>query len=151
MWKCIWKGNEINTSLGYNVITQALSPEYNMWKQTCKHTIHLLLSHAILRSIYAIVKPRSHCPSFQSRRRYGVDTGANRDHIVATPASPALSRDTLRWTGVHREVAPVVSMFLKQPELSRTGLRNNAGLFRVITVALPAWTVSPPYDHRAKP
>jgi len=38
------------------------------------------------------VKPRSH--SFQSRRRYGVDTGTNWDHSVATPASTALNRDT---------------------------------------------------------
>jgi len=45
-------------------------------------------------SLSKTVKPRSHCPGFQSRRRYGVDTGAHRDHAVATPASTALNRDT---------------------------------------------------------
>ena len=40
------------------------------------------------------VKPRSHCPGFLSRRRYGKDTGANLDHTVATPTSTALNRDT---------------------------------------------------------
>jgi len=38
--------------------------------------------------------PRSHCPGFQSRRRYGVDTGAHRDNTLATPTSTALNRDT---------------------------------------------------------
>jgi len=45
-------------------------------------------------NIVAVLKPRSHCPGFQSRRRYGVDTVAHRDHTVATPASTALNRDT---------------------------------------------------------
>ena len=40
------------------------------------------------------LKPRSHCPGFQSRRRYGVDNEAHRNHTVATPASTALNRDT---------------------------------------------------------
>jgi len=40
------------------------------------------------------IKPRSHCPGFQSRWRYGVDTGAHRDHIVATPTRTALNRGT---------------------------------------------------------
>jgi len=30
----------------------------------------------------------------QSRKRYGVDTGAHWDHTVATPADTALNRDT---------------------------------------------------------
>jgi len=36
------------------------------------------------------LKPRSHGPGFHYRRRYGVDTRANRDHTVATPARAAL-------------------------------------------------------------
>jgi len=40
------------------------------------------------------LKPRLHCPGFQSRRRYGVDIRAHRDHTVATPASTAFHRDT---------------------------------------------------------
>ena len=40
------------------------------------------------------IKPRSHCSGFQSRRRYRVDTGAHRDHTVATPAITALNWDT---------------------------------------------------------
>ena len=41
-----------------------------------------------------LLKPHSHCPGFQSRRCYGVDTWAHRDHTVATPASISLNRDT---------------------------------------------------------
>ena len=47
------------------------------------------------------IQSRLHCPGFQSRRRYGVDTGAHRDHTVATPACTALNRDTPCWTGIH--------------------------------------------------
>jgi len=54
------------------------------------------------------------------------------------PASTALNPDTPCSTGVHRDVVPVVSKFLKPPELTGTVLKNNAGLFRGITVALPA-------------
>jgi len=42
-----------------------------------------------------ILKPRSHCPGFQYRCHYTVDTGAHRDHAVATPASTVL-------IGIHR-------------------------------------------------
>jgi len=39
------------------------------------------------------------------------DTPSLRDQAVATPASTALNRDTPCLTGVHRNVAPVVSFF----------------------------------------
>ena len=78
----------------------------------------------------ACLKPHSHCPRFQSPRCYGVDTGAHWDHAVVTPASTALNWDTPCWTGVHRNVAPVVSTFLKPLGLTeRNRLQNNASLF----------------------
>ena len=61
-------------------------------KGNCAHE-HIYVS--VFRNVLqnALFKPRSHCPGFQPRRRYGVDTGAHRDHAVATPASTALNRD----------------------------------------------------------
>ena len=38
----------------------------------------------------------------------------HRDHTVATLASTALNRYKSCWTGVHRDVAPVVSKFLNR-------------------------------------
>ena len=99
------------------------------------------------------VKPRSHCRGFQSRWRYGVDTGVHRDHTVATPASTTLNQDTPCWTGVHREVIPVVSNSFKQPGLTGTHrgakqrrlspghLRSSSGINRISTVRLPGDTV----------
>ena len=52
------------------------------------------IERGIFDTAVQCIKPRSHCPGFQPRRRYGVDTGAHRDHAVATPASTALNRDT---------------------------------------------------------
>jgi len=101
-----------------------------------------------------LFKPRSHCPGFQSRRRYGVDTGAHQDHTVATQASTALNRDTPCWTGVQRDVAPVVSKFLKPPGLTGTHRaakqhrlipghhRSYSGLNRIFTVRPPGETVA---------
>jgi len=100
------------------------------------------------------VKPRSHGPGFQSRRRYGVDTGVHRDHAIATPASTALNRDTPCWTGVHRDVAPVVSKTLKPPGLTGTHLaekqrrlvpghhRSSSGMTRISTVRPQGETVA---------
>jgi len=99
-------------------------------------------------------KPRSHCPGFQSRRRYCVNTGVHRDHAVATPASTALNRDTPCWTGVHRDVAPVVSKILKPPGLTATHRaarqrrlipghhRRSSGMNRISTVRPPGETVA---------
>jgi len=69
------------------------------------------------------LKPRSHCPGFQSRRRYVVGTWANQEHSVATSASTALNRDTQCWTGEHRPGSGPggFNYFLKQ--LGRTGMR----------------------------
>ena len=97
------------------------------------------------------LKPRSHCPGFQSRRRYGVGTGPYRDHTVATPASTTLNRDTPCWTGFHRVVA---GCFLKQPGLTWTHRaakqrrlipghhRNSSGMNRISTVRPPDDTVA---------
>ena len=41
----------------------------------------------------SFTKPCLHCPSFQPRRHYSVDTGANWDHAVAMSANIALNRD----------------------------------------------------------
>jgi len=91
---------------------------------------------------------------FKSQRRYGVDTGAHRDHTVATPASTALKRDTPCWTSVHREWAPVISIFLKQPGLTGTHRdakqswlipkhhRSSSGMNRISTVRTPGETVA---------
>jgi len=72
------------------------------------------------------------------------------DHTVATTASLSLDRDTPCWTGVHRKVSPVVSIF------ETSGTHRDAPHCETtpaysITVALPAWTVSSPYDHRDTP
>jgi len=100
------------------------------------------------------ITPRSHCPGFQSRRRYGVDTGAHRDHAVATPASTALNRDTPCWTGVHRDVVPVVSKIFKPPGLTGTYRAvkqrrlipgrhcSSYGMNRISTVRPPGETVA---------
>jgi len=75
-------------------------------------------------------------------------TGAHRDHTVATPASTALNRDTPCWTGVHREVVPVVSNFLKQPKKNKKRRpipghhRSSSGINRISTVRPPGDTVA---------
>jgi len=105
-------------------------------------------------TVWTRLKPRSHCPRFQSRRRYGVVTGTHLYHTVATPASTVLNRDTPCWTGVHREVTPVVSIFLKQPGLTGTHraakqrrlipghYRSSSGMNRISTVTPPGKTVA---------
>jgi len=92
------------------------------------------------------VKSRSHGPSFQPRRGYGVDTKANRDHTIATPTSTALNRDKTCSIGDHRQVAPMVSIFFKQPGLTGTHRgakqrrlipwhqRSSSGMIRISTV-----------------
>ena len=95
---------------------------------------------------------------FQYRRRYGVDTGAHRDHTVATPASIALNRDTPCWTGDHWDVAPVVSKSLKPSWLTSTHRaakqrrcipghhRSSSGMNRIFTVRPPDETVANRYE-----
>jgi len=114
----------------------------------------VLLSFRCLLRQTGCIKPRSHCPGFQSRRRYGVDTGVHRDHAVATPASTALNREAPGWTGVHRDVAPVVSKNLKPPGLTGTlraakqrrlipgHHRSSSGMNRISTVRPPGETVA---------
>jgi len=108
----------------------------------------------VIQFVFHKINPRSYCPGFQSRRRYGVDTGAHRDHTVATPANTALNRVTPCWTGFHREVAPVVSKTLKQPVLTGTTRaakqhrlipghhRSSSGMNRISTVRPPGETVA---------
>jgi len=99
----------------------------------------IILIHATM--LIFPLKPCSQSPGLQSRWRYGVVNGAHQDHTVVTPASTALNRDTPCLTGVPREVLPVVSIFFcknNRDSPGRTRLRINAGLFRGITVALPA-------------
>jgi len=66
--------------------------------------------------------PHSRCPGFQSQRRYGVATGAHRDHTAAKPASTALNRDIPYWTGVYLDVTPVVANNFKTSETHRYAL-----------------------------
>jgi len=56
--------------------------------------ISVIVTNLPLCMSYNLLEPRLHCPGFQSRRRYGMDTGAHRDHTVATAASTALNQDT---------------------------------------------------------
>jgi len=87
-----------------------------------------------------VVKPRSHCPGFQSRCRYGVswlsgppgphrsDVGKHRiesGHTVLNRRSPGSGSGGFNFLNN-----------LHSPGLTR--LRINAGLFLGITVALPA-------------
>jgi len=93
------------------------------------------------------VKPRSHCPGFQSRRRYGVDTRAHPDCTVATPTSTALNRDT-------PGSGPGDFIFFKQPGLTGTHRgaqhhrlipgyhRSSSGMNRISTVRLSDDTVA---------
>jgi len=78
----------------------------------------------------------------------------HRDHTVATPASTALNRNKSCWTGVHWDVAPVVSKNLKPPGLTGTHWaakqrwlipghhRSSSGINRISTVGPPGETVA---------
>ena len=112
-----WQSSRIYTGCTVN--------EFRTYTGNCcciAHAGHLFYyaRTAEIKHCTQLVKPRSHCPGFQSRRRYGVDTGVHRAHAVATPASTTLNRDTTCWTGVYRDVALVIS-FLK-----KTGTHRNA-------------------------
>jgi len=73
----------------------------SVWQDTCFYSHQLSQSNTV-QPVLAVtsikqptcLKPRSHCPGFQSRRRHGVVTGTHRDHTVATPAGIVLNRDT---------------------------------------------------------
>ena len=109
--------------------------------------MHLCLLSCYLSLVHTV-------PDFSQWRRYGVDTGAHQDHTVATQASTALNRDTPCWTGVQRDVAPVVSKILKPPGLTGTHRaakqhrlipghhRSYSGLNRIFTVRPPGETVA---------
>jgi len=72
----------------------------------------------------------------------------------SVPASTALNRDTPCWTGVHRDVAPVVSTFLKPPCFTGTHRavkqrrlipghqRSSSGMNRISTVRPPDETIA---------
>jgi len=78
---------------------------------------------------------------------------AHWDHTVATQASTALNLETPCWTGIHREVAPVVSILIKHPGLTGTHRaakqrrlipghhRISSGMNRIATVRSPSETV----------
>jgi len=81
------------------------------------------ISKLVWNRLHKLIKPRSHCPGFQSRRRYRVDTDAHRDHTVATPIPGAEP-----WCiGTHQDTP--------QRLLSYTGNAPSQ------TVALPGQTV----------
>ena len=80
-------------------------------------------------TVFMGLKSRSHCPGFQFRCRYGVDTGANRDHTYRSDAG------NHRIESAYNGKWSLVSFF-KTTGTHRAAKQRR--LFRGITVALPA-------------
>jgi len=91
------------------------------------------------------IKPRSHCPGFQPRRRYGVDTGAYRGagkhrfksgYTVLNQCSPGSGPGGFiffKTTVTHRAA--------KQRRLIPGHRRSSSGINRISTVRPPGKTI----------
>ena len=116
--------------------------------------ISVIVTNLPLCMSYNLLEPRSHCPGFQSRRRYGMDTGAHRDHTVATAASTALNQDTPVLNRRSQGCGSGGFKKIKPPELTGTPRaakqhrlilrhhRSSSGMNRISTVRPPVETVA---------
>jgi len=134
LWSIVLPTNRCKRTAGYMFYSHQLSQ--------C-NTVQPVLAVTSIKHPTCL-KPRSHCPGFQSRRRHGVVTGTHRDHTVATPAGTVLNRDTpgsspggfncFETTGTHRAA--------KQRRLIPGHYCSSSGMNRISTVRPPGETVA---------